>query len=227
LAAYWALDGAVAGVWPDGHGPHDLAVGPGGTVGVEPGVVAGALSISDTEMWAEGCFLQTAATAALAMGGDFTVSAWIMPELRDWADEPVLRVATSEGVNCFALRTRLMDDMKGVLSFAVGAEGGGDPVVCDGWMPTDAHEWTHCVAVRQAGALTLYRNGEVEATANLPAGFRVLRAMPAGFVQLGGSGAVPNFPGRIDEVAVWQRALGRADVARLYNGGAGLAYADF
>lgn len=73
-------------------------------------------------------------------------------------------------------------------------------------------QWHHVVLVRDAGKVRVYLNGALEIETTAPANF------PAGFEECffgGRSDNDSNWEGRIDEVAVYNRALSPADVAKL------------
>lgn len=73
-------------------------------------------------------------------------------------------------------------------------------------------QWQHVVLVRDGGTVRAYLNGQLELEAKVPANF------PAGFDQcfLGGrSDNDSNWEGRLDEVAVFNRALSASEVAKL------------
>jgi hypothetical protein len=221
LAAYWKLDGAAAGVWPDAHGAHDLVSAGEEPVALGSGILDGAMNLGE-QAWVAGYHLETAVTALLDPSGDFTVSAWINPVNRDWQDEPVFRIAGAGGAECFFISTRVWSG-SGELYCTLAAAGGGEGVSCGGTTPVPGGAWTHCVAVREAGALCLYLNGVEDGAEAVPPEFTPASGL-SGVVQLGTTGAAQNFPGLIDEVGFWRRALTPAEVARLYNGGAALAY---
>ena len=73
-------------------------------------------------------------------------------------------------------------------------------------------QWQHVVLVRDGGTVRAYLNGQLELEAKVPAKF------PAGFDQcfIGGrSDNDSNWEGRLDEVAVFNRALSASEVAKL------------
>jgi hypothetical protein len=224
LSAYWKLDGPAAGVWPDAHGAHGLAAAGEEPVALGSGILDGAMNQGE-QAWVAGYYLETAVTALLDPSGDFTLSAWINAVNRDWQDEPVFRIAGAGGAECFFISTRVWSG-SGELYCTLAAAGGGEGLICSGTTAVPPGAWTHCVAVRQGDALLLYFNGAQDGTAVVPPGFTPASGL-GGVVQLGTTGAAQNFPGLIDEVGFWRRALTAAELARLYNGGAGLAYEFF
>lgn len=89
----------------------------------------------------------------------------------------------------------------------------------------DTTGWHHVVGVYDGQGSKLYYDGVLAAAA---VGFRPSTVRsgqePAFGMQTNGEDPASNFfPGSIDDAAVWSRALGPAEVAYLYNGGAGNA----
>lgn len=80
--------------------------------------------------------------------------------------------------------------------------------------------WTHIVFVANSTSFISYINGNLDKTtlrSNIPIG-------PATNGAIGRRESGGYFEGKIDEVAVWGRALTVAEVTQLYNSGAGLPY---
>lgn len=90
---------------------------------------------------------------------------------------------------------------------------GGDPqAVAAGKTEIPRWQWQQVVLVRDAGRVRAYLNGALEFETQAPAGF------PAGFDQWffgGRSDNESNWEGRLDEIAVFNRALTSAEVAKL------------
>jgi PKD repeat protein len=85
-----------------------------------------------------------------------------------------------------------------------------------------ANQWMHCVFVRGASnVMTAYRNGVAVKTATGSPGYSQLSVFDIGNVRhMGGF----EFAGKIDSVGIWNRALTAAEIARLYNSGAGFEF---
>ena len=73
--------------------------------------------------------------------------------------------------------------------------------------------WQHHALVKQGTLLTYYRNGVASGTLNITAGQN--NPQPLFF---GGDQTSENTPGRIDDVAVWTKALPAASIASLASG---------
>jgi len=89
-------------------------------------------------------------------------------------------------------------------------------------------QWHHVVAVYDGGAgvARIYLNGnlvDVHADDSSTGSDDLVGAVCAqlGYFGLNGRNGGGYFDGRIDETAVWDRALGKGEIAYLYNGGAG------
>jgi len=97
----------------------------------------------------------------------------------------------------------------GKLMFQHGADASAAVV---GKTEVPRWQWQHVVLVRDAGQVRVYLNGSLEIEARVPANF------PAGFDECffgGRSDNDSNWEGRLDEIAIFNRALSAADVARL------------
>jgi hypothetical protein len=80
------------------------------------------------------------------------------------------------------------------------------------------NQWTHLVMTRDSTTWKLYANGNLVGT-----GTTNPRVLSANW-EIGGNAFNPgqNFPGLIDEVGIWNRALSADEVKALYNNGQGL-----
>lgn len=83
--------------------------------------------------------------------------------------------------------------------------------------------WYHLVSTYTSGNLNIYINGSLDKNYVNPTGNLI--SVSDG-LHIGHEDAWINeyFFGIIDEIGIWSRALSAAEVAALYNGGAGLAY---
>ncbi len=103
------------------------------------------------------------------------------------------------------------------LKFEWHFDGGGQDIQNDD-TPLPIGEWVHNLVVKDGATLTYYRNGAVIGTGEITGS--PVNAQPlliGGQIQNGAP--VENFSGRIDEVAIFDRALTEADVADIYNRG--------
>lgn len=102
----------------------------------------------------------------------------------------------------------------------------GDPCWC--WINTGVvapeNGWTHVVVTYDAGLIKTYINGALRHT-HLPVGQGGTIAASVGQFRIGGRQYSDtlgrdyrqNFDGKIDEVAVYNRALTAGEVLRLFN----------
>jgi hypothetical protein len=79
--------------------------------------------------------------------------------------------------------------------------------------------WYHIGLSKNGGTITFYRNGVAIAT-NVETPYTSLDKVWC----IGGDTASEVFPGRIDELGYWGRALTSTDMWNLYNNGNALAY---
>lgn len=94
-------------------------------------------------------------------------------------------------------------------------------------IPTlSANTWYHMVAVRSSGNITFYVNGTSYAGTGWHGASSNIGASTIPF-QVGQRYDNYNFPGSLDEVGIWSRAITSAEVTQLYNGGAGLPLSQF
>ncbi len=109
------------------------------------------------------------------------------------------------------------------LNLYVGALGGGHLAASDCLV---AGTWVHVAVVADGALVTYYCNGVADA--NTYAFAPELTLVTSGGHSIGetigGSFAVNEFNGMIDEVAVWTRALTLLEIASLYNSGAGVTH---
>jgi len=90
--------------------------------------------------------------------------------------------------------------------------GGDASTLVAGQAEIPRWEWRHVVFVREGEAVRVYVNGEVDLETTAPAGF------PAGFDRLfigGRCDRVDGWEGRLDEVAIFDRALTADEIAGL------------
>lgn len=145
----------------------------------------------------------------LQLRGDQTISMWLNPERLDDRRNPFAKAYGGEGA--------ITLEIGGRINYFYGTGGGDVPPYQAGRIaaPLAAGQWTHIAIVRDlsGGKLRMYRNGVLQA--EVAAQFR--RAAASRNKAYIGKGYVRNFLGRIDEVAVFARALSEADVKRLYD----------
>lgn len=87
-------------------------------------------------------------------------------------------------------------------------------------IPNDTN-WHHYVCTRSGATATIYVDA-VNQTLSATVGSGTVDVTTPFYIGSNGSGEA--FDGTIDEVYLWNRALSSAEVAELYNGGAGIQY---
>ena len=82
--------------------------------------------------------------------------------------------------------------------------------------------WYHAVIVRNAGTISMYLNGMLQ-TQTISSSFVIGNTGNSTYIgsSFDGDSLYAPMYGNIDDVRVYSRALSSADVAALYNGGAG------
>ena len=236
LVAYWPLDG---GDYSDATAcnrdltPHNAPATVAGKIGDAAGFIPA------SSQWL------SSGDAALKPGDtDWTWAGWV--KLTDKAD--FYAVAAQRGADDRGWL--LWYHKQSVLDYFVlqlnddGSTGNGDPYICDtiGWEGGNppAGEWMFMVArhdaARNFGQLFIDGNppsssgshfgGEHGGSEHYSPYPGSPMASVADFT-LGAVGSTSNrrfMNGAIDEVGFWSRWLSNAEIAALYNGGAGLAY---
>ncbi len=191
--------------------------GPVGSGGPSPtaGMVGGALYVTS-----QGTYVRVPDSPALNFGsGDFTIDAWVNPvQVGPSWFQPIVDKAQAVGAPGGAQGYRLY--VKNGKVIFVLADGSTTALVS---APVTYGTWQFVVAQRAGGALKLYVNGALAATATLPSGFGSVSNTAD--LLVGGITAVgtPVKPiiGEIglDEVELFSRALTAQEVQAIYNAG--------
>lgn len=195
----WSLDEGAGTVAHDSAGGHDAAVSGG------PSWVPG---VSGTALQLDGAGGQSAQTSGpvLDTTGNFTVGAWVrLDRTGGWATAVSQDGPVSSG---FYLQYSAADNR---LAFSTG-EG---RALSD--QPPVTGRWYHLVGVHDAdaGTYTLYVDGAAQSTVwHQPAGDAAPGPLAIGRAFSGGR-AADFWPGALDQVQTWNRALSAADVAAL------------
>jgi hypothetical protein len=144
------------------------------------------------------------------LGNNYTVSLWFWNGMPDGARD-----------TAGWMFSRDRDHALGPLGDHLGLNGAGKLVLRHGSGKTRVGTtsvkrwtWTHAVLVRNGNRLSVFLNGQQKPELDL----RVDAKIPAGLetVFLGGrSDRVDNWEGRLDEIALYDRALGTAEIAAL------------
>ena len=215
LAGYWRLDEAAntvrANAVPGGPGLSEwscYATTP--TINPTTGKIGNAAAIIDGLNWG----LRAAAYSGCDAAADFSLSCWVR-FTRHFANP--YQTVFYLGQNHWLTIQQQQD----TIQFAVGINPSGNALV-----QTASHSlveglWTHVVAVKSSATLQLYLNGVLSVSGPIAGTVRT-EILPD--LRLGCGPAANALNGALDEFGLWQRALSAADVVRLYNNGAGLAY---
>ena len=165
--------------------------------------------------------------ASLNIGaGDFTVQAWVY----------MTEAGTDKGVV-------VMDDGNSVISMYmttanlvkfVARDAGADAATASSTTALSINTWYHVVGVRSGTTVKIYVNGVLEgSTTNAALGAVTTTDHWHIGVSVDGTDTHARwFKGRLDEVAIWSRAVtdggvsvgqtATLEIAELYNGGAGI-----
>ncbi|MFF4873256.1 LamG-like jellyroll fold domain-containing protein [Streptomyces sp. NPDC000961] len=211
--ATWSLDQPAGATTDPGKGGNLPATPVGGAVLGAPGTAGTALGLGGTDAAAE------ADPNLIDSDGDFTVSTWARLDALT-GTQTVLSVdgTTHAGfylgyelaTQRWALRAPTKD--------GAGASFSTQKVVSAGAPETGA--WTHLTAVRDSAAkqYRLYVNGVLQGTTPVTAPWYAAGRLQIGRAKYNGA-YVDHVVGAVDETAVFDRALGTADVAALAQGG--------
>jgi hypothetical protein len=213
LVGYWRLDdgaGSATAFDSSGRGNEGTLHNLDMTTAWIPGRAAGALAI------AHAGWVQVASSPSInAITDHFTVSAWvdIGGPIDGWATALSRQIGT--GVDQYY---HLSLGMDGHPTFLVTTTDGYQPPSAPDVAPMGT--WTHIAGTYDGATVRLYVNG-VEAASKPLTGAVTADTTP---VILGGNGndasGVPTelFPGRIDELMLYARALGPSEIAALAAG---------
>ena len=210
LAGYWRFDESQGQTVADWSGQHNSAnlVNFSSTSNAQwgTGKVGGALVFGGT------------ATAQYAAAPDFpkasaayTVSAWV------WADSRPTWASVAK--NWFGEFHFGLDGSNGQLSNYLGLTGGLAPFAREnGVFPLGS--WQHVACTVGGGSMRIYRNAILVGTNAYSAAFHPTppQALAIG-AKLTGSVADSYWHGRIDELALWNRALPHAEVYSVFRAG--------
>jgi hypothetical protein len=228
LVAWWRLNETNSSAQVTDSGPSGYT---GTAIGL-PGVVAGkvnnAFSFNGTSQWV---------TNAGTMGGlafivtnrVFTIAAWVYPNTMNTnAAGSVFATAASSSETGFMW---LFENRLGVATNAVrfvgfrSASGSFVNFTQSGSTVFATNEWNHIVLSQNgSGSMTLWLNGtnaSLVLSTNGPLATGSLTRAPAVGVAPHSAGPLYPFNGTIDDVRIYNRALGATEVGWLYNGGSG------
>ena len=206
LISYWTLDEA-SGSRADSHSTNHLT--DINTVTQEAGLInnAARFTRANTER-----LTSTAAALDLATTDSWSFSAWVRPT-GSFSGYYTLVNDGSTG------------DRKAYLLLVIGTGRVWRWSGFDSGLAVADSAWSHVVYTFTSGGVN---TGTERFYVNGVAGGTRTGAVPApgaGSFVLGATGAVDHYlDGRMDEVGFWRRAITAAEVAQLYNSGAGFAY---
>jgi hypothetical protein len=204
LVNHWRGDGTAADSADGRHGRR------GGNAGFAPGVSGMAFSLGDLGSVSFGS--RENIDSANPRAG-LTVSAWIKPAAIDRDAWILDRMEIAPG-GARGWRLALLVD--GRVAFCAGESRGvpcraGAPGTILSTRRATANEWTHVAATRHGLDVAIYVNGALDASTRIPdvggcefCDLRIGSAVPG-----------PSFRGLIDEIALYDRALDAAGIARL------------
>jgi hypothetical protein len=199
----WTFDEGSGTVAHDtSGGGHDLTLI--GNPAWVPGVSGTALQFNGTGQYAQ------AAGPVLDTTGNFSVSAWVKLDSTGHFATAVSQDGI--GISGFFLQYSAADNRWAFSTDQGRALSDAPPVT---------GQWTHLVGVHDAnkGTYTLYVNGQAQAKVlNQCLGTPSAGPFAVGRALFGGN-KVDFWPGTIDQVHAWNRALSAADVAALYQSG--------
>ncbi len=198
LVGYWRLGESDGLAVMDELGRHHGSFSGAVMLGA-PGVIVGD---ADTSVDFEGGAVDVPADAALDVGaGALTVEAWVQP-----AAGGAFQWIISKGIGTSSVDYLLGLTSSNTVRFI--SQGLANVATSSAPLLIDGQRWYHIVAVQDPGAreIRLHVDGEVAFRGELREG----GAIPAGHgVRIGARtfGSVQPFDGRIDEVAIYRRAL--------------------
>ena len=211
LVGYWQFDGAATDASSQGN---DLTLQGNAAIGTPALLGSGALTLTGTQ--GDAATRSPADDAEYDFGAiDFTVQVWV--RYNDVAAEQVLiekfSGASGPGWTLTKLGTQQLHFFAGQSVTTVA-------------LTFNTGQWYHVVVRRAGSDLDIFRNAVNLSDAATLTGAIGDSADPL-YIGRRNPADGRNFTtnGAIDEVAIWQRALSDAEIAQLYNGGAGYSIA--
>ncbi|MEI8288897.1 MAG: LamG domain-containing protein [Verrucomicrobiota bacterium] len=219
LSGYWAMDEYEGDVLDSsGNQNHGVIVGGDYVWRHQVGKLGYCLQALDTTE-------QVRVGTPKLITGSFTISAWINTSSEAFAT-PISATTSGcrgMGVSC-ANDATYFTVYSGDSDYNPGSTNGGATVVGD---PIMDGEWHHVVGIYNAStrSVALYIDG---ALADATIGDYDFYPAPDTLTFFDNTSCFGQLLiGKMDDVALWDRALSLADVGRLYNSGNGLALANF
>ena len=215
LMAYWKLEEA------SGSRADVLGVA---TLTDNNSVTSTTGKIGDAAVTTNTRFLSRAGTAFQFAGVDFTISAWANPTTLVGANalgRCVCRCSNGDATGDWILGVTADGGVSGYHWKSAGTDATGRHITTTTAL-VSLTTWTHVVFRRSSGTYTIWTNGvsRVFTDATSSSGFGNV-----GY-QMGRMAAGAGFAweGALDETGIWNRGITDAEVASLYNAGAGNQY---
>ncbi len=206
LTAWWKLDETAGNSRLDSSGNGKTLTETGGTVGTVTGVIGLAATFTGVGTH----YLDRA--ASLFTAAPFSVAAWINPT--DFASTYDWVMQSFSGTQRQGIQT---SSGTGVVQFVTGG------TIISSLAALTAGVWQHVACTNDGTTSSVYINGTLNNSGASTPNFTSVNRTNIGARGNGGLGAV----GSVDLAGYWTRVLTAAEVAALYNNGAGLDYGSF
>lgn len=225
LVSWWAAESTLADIVGSNHGvmkngPAPAAAEPGGQ-SYGPGKVGRALVLDGVND-----FIQVAHDPSQNITGDLTIEGWIKPTANSASEPTIIGKRSADNNFCpYVLYLK----PGGQLAFASRNGGTWNDVGTPA--PITLNQWSHVAVALGSGQLRFYVNGaQVHSVAYVTTRPAVTAPLTIGatltndYPEANPSG---GFPGSIDELALYSRALSAAEIAAIHlSAGGGKAHWD-
>lgn len=223
IVSYWSFNSDAT----DAKGTNNGTLTNSASV-VAGGILSNCLNLSSGQMW-----VSVADNNSLSFGNGstdlpFSYSFWVKPT--NFSQNSWMISKRNLNQNEYQVTVNVTT---GTVGFAIMSLNGSNSIGTTSTETLTAGQWKHIVVTYTgnslASGLKIYFNGVLCTLTPSSAGSYV--AMNNG-TSVVGIGSWAQFPtsgviGLMDEVGLWSIELSQAQVSRLYNGGAGLAYSSF
>jgi hypothetical protein len=161
-------------------------------------------------------YIQIASTARLTVSTSYSISAWFNVDVWSFPHPP--------GIDQHAIVSKINDD--GWTGYEVRANG-GKTVTHSGTIGGTNYDigkgglnefvWTHVLITYDGSKVRIYFNGIIADSVSRSGSLSSSNA-PLRFGRRGGAGTYNNwFDGKLDDIAIWNRALTSQEISTLYN----------
>jgi hypothetical protein len=204
LVGYWTLDALQGDTVADSSGSGNAGKAADNPAPV-PGRTGEALQFDGRRS-----HVSVPSSASLDITGPLTIAAWVKPTAHEgvarglvekWDGLPVGKVG-------YFLRLNGRDQ----IHFVIGVQTGPDVEIA-GQKPVPAGVWTSVAAVFDGTTLKVYSNGALDRS--VPCTTKPQTCTAALKIGMAGGGGGHYFPGTVDDVRVYNRALSADEIARL------------